>query len=70
MPLHWTHRVLSTRPPGKSLDAEFFNIYYWLGWVFLAAHQLSLVVVGRGCPLVLVLGLFIVVAFVVAEHRL
>ena len=49
----------------------FFNLlYYWLCWVFLAAHQLSVVVVSRGCSLVLVLGLFIVAASVVAKHRL
>ena len=35
--------------------------YFWLYWVFIAAHGLSLVVVR---------GLLIAMTFLVAEHRL
>ena len=44
--------------------------YFWLCWVFLAAHGLSLVVESRGCSLVVVRGLLIAVASLVAEHGL
>ena len=30
------------------LSTIFFKIYFWLCWVFTAAHGLSLVVVSRG----------------------
>ena len=36
----------------------------------IAACRLPLVVASRGCSLVVVCGLLIVVAFLVAEHRL
>ena len=49
----------------------------WLRWVFDAAHRLFvaspghyLVVASRGCSLVVVHGLHIVVASLVVEHRL
>ena len=41
----------------------------WLHWVFVAVHGLSLVAVSRGYS-VAVHGLLIVVASLVAEHRL
>ena len=54
--LHWKSRILTTGPPRKSL--YFFSfylfiiiiilIYFWLRWVFIAAHGLSLVVVSGG----------------------
>ena len=42
--------------------------YFWLRWVFHAAHMLSLVVAGRGYSLVAVLGLLIVTACLAAER--
>ena len=45
-------------------------VYFWLPWVFVAAHGLSLAVVIRGCSLVVVCMLLIAVASPVAEHRL
>ena len=42
---------------------------YWLCWVFVAAHGLSLFVASRGHSLVAVLRLLTVVASLVAEHR-
>ena len=43
----------------------FFNgIYFWLCWVFVAAHRLSLVVASRGYSLVEVCRLLIAVASV------
>ena len=44
--------------------------YFWLHWVVLAAHRLSLVVVSRLSSLAVVGGRLIVVASLVAEHRL
>ena len=40
-------------------------IYFWLCWVFVAAHGLSLVVASRGHSLVVVCRLLIAVAFLV-----
>ena len=37
-----------------------FTFYFWLCWVFMAVHGLSLVVVIRGYSLVVVLGLLCV----------
>ena len=39
-------------------------------WVFIAAPRLSLAAAGRGYSLVAVLGLLIVAASFVTEHRL
>ena len=49
----------------------FFNkfIYFWLHWVFVAAHGLSLVAASGGYS-VAVRGLLIAVASVVLEHWL
>ena len=44
-------------------------IYFWLCWVFVAAHGLSLLAESGGYSLVL-RGLLIAVASLVAEHRL
>ena len=41
-----------------------------LCWVFIAAPKLSLVAASRGYSLVAVLGLLIVLASFVTEHRL
>ena len=43
--------------------------YFWLYWVFVAMHRLSVVAGSRGYSLAVVLGLLIQVAFLV-EHRL
>ena len=43
-------------------------VYFWLCWVFIATHGLSLVVASGGCSLVTVQGLIIAVAS--AEHWL
>ena len=51
----------------------FFSLkifYFWLLWVFIAVHGLSLVAAMGGCSLVLVLGLLSAVASLVSEHRL
>jgi len=45
------------------------TIYFWLCWVFLAVHGLSLGVSGD-YSLVVVCRLLLAVASVVAEHRL
>ena len=44
--------------------------YFWLCWVFIAAHGFSLVAMSGGYSLVAVLRLLIVVASLVVEHRL
>ena len=43
---------------------------YWLHWVFIAAHGISIVVESGSCSLVVVHGLLISVASLVEEHRL
>ena len=50
----------------------FFNnfIYFWLCWVFIAAHRLSLVVVSGGYSLVAMHGRLIVAASLFGEHGL
>ena len=55
-----------------SMPFFFFKncIYFWLCWVFVAAHRLSLVVVSKDNSLVVVYGLLVVVASFVAKHRL
>ena len=45
-------------------------IYFWLCWVFVAAHGLSLVAVSGGYSSVAVRGLLIEVASLVVEHGL
>ena len=45
-------------------------LIYWLHWVFVAAHSLSLVAGGRGYSLAAVCGFLTVVASLVAEHKL
>ena len=37
-------------------------IYFWLHWVFIATHGLSLIVESKSYPLVVVHGLLIAVA--------
>ena len=43
-------------------------MYFWLHWVSVAVHGLSLVVTSRGSSLVAVCGLLITVVSLVAEH--
>ena len=62
-------------PYGFSLFFFLFNkfilfIYFWLCWVFVAAHGLSLVVVSRGLLFIAVCGLLIAMTSPVAEHGL
>ena len=45
-------------------------MYFWLHWVFVAAHGLSLVTASGAYSLAMVCGLLIVAASLVAEHRL
>ena len=49
---------------------EHIKNYFWMRWVFAAETQLSLVVVTGGSSLLVALRLLIVVASLVAEHRL
>ena len=44
--------------------------YFWLCWVFVAVHRLSLVVASRGYSVVAVHKLLIVVASLVVAHGL
>ena len=45
-------------------------IYFWLCWVFVAAHGVSLIVASKGLLFILVHRLLIAVACPVGEHRL
>ena len=46
------------------------NFFFWLHWVFVAAHSLLLVAESRGRLFVVVFGLLFPVASLVAEHGL
>ena len=48
----------------------FIYFYFWMHWVFISVHGLSLVVVCVGYSLVTVCGLLLVVVSPVTEHRL
>ena len=47
-----------------------YFIYFWLRWVFVAAHRLSLVVASGGYSSLAVHGLLIEVASLVVEYGL
>ena len=47
----------------------YLFILFWLYWIFVAVHMLSLVAASRGCSLIAMCGL-IAVGSLVAEHRL
>ena len=49
----------------------YFNdiINFWLIWVFVAVHRLSLIMLREGSSLLVVRGLLTAVAALVAEHR-
>ena len=50
---------------------NFIYFYFWLHWVFVAAHGLSLVMAGGDSYcLVAMHGLLIAEAFLVVEHKL
>ena len=49
---------------------SFMFNYFWLHWVFIALHGLSLVAVSRGYSLFPVYGFLFSMASLVAEHRL
>ena len=58
--------------PFRSIALFFFFFLFkivWFLWVFVAMCRLSLVVVSRGHSLVVVCGLLIQVASLVAEHQ-
>ena len=57
-------------PQAAGLSLFYLFIYFWLCGVFVAARGLSLVVASGGYSLFAVCGLLIVVASLVAEHRL
>ena len=61
----WSSELRAHQP--QSYQESFF---LWLHWVFLAVRRLSLVVASEGYSLVAVLWLPIVVASLVAKHRL
>ena len=48
----------------------YLFIYFWLSWVFLAMHGLSLVAVPGGYSLVAVCRPLVVMSSLAAEHRL
>ena len=52
------------------LFCDFIHFFICLHWVFVAAHGLSPAAVSRGCSLVVVSGLLVAVASLVAEYRL
>ena len=55
--------------PFLKINLFYLFIYFWLRWVFVAEHGLSLVEVSGGYSVV-VHGLLIAVASLIAEHDL
>ena len=49
---------------------KFLFIHFWLHWVTVAEHRLSLVAASRGFSLVALCGLLTAVASLVSEPRL
>ena len=75
----WGRGHCSTHITEEETDSFFFFfsdsflknfIYFWLRWVFVAAHGLFSCCGERGLLFVAVRGLLIAVASLVAEHRL
>ena len=62
-------RFLTREVPWSGFYISFF-LYFWPGWVFVAAHRLSLVKASGGYSLAAVCGLRPAAASLVAEHRL
>ena len=52
------------------LFKKILIIYFWLCWVFISVHRLSVAVMSEGCFLVSALGLLTAVASPGAEHGL
>ena len=71
-PLEWFIPLICINHSYHSFFFKYIYlfIYFWLRWVFIAAHWLSLVAASGGLLFVAVRGLLIVVASLVAEHRL
>ena len=63
--LYWHHMLL-----GFFFICIFLKIYFWLHWVFIALHGLSLVAASECDSLVAVCGLLIMVTSFIAEHGL
>ena len=59
-----------SRPQDLDFEKENYLFNFWLCWVFIAAHRLSLVLASRGCSLVAVFRLLIAVASLVVESGL
>ena len=54
----------------KKNKCIYLFIYFWLRWVFVAAHGFSLVVVSRGCSSLRCEGFSLRWLLLLAEHRL
>ena len=61
---------MSDGKQAETRDVGFFLIYFWLHWVFVALHSLSLVGVSGGPLFIAAHGLLIAVASLLVEHRL
>ena len=68
--------MLQAKPPPRPHEGEtqrpvfHLFVYFWLHWVFVAVHGLSLLVESGHYSLVALRGLLIEVASLVAEHGL
>ena len=67
MPLHFCYLLLNITTFFKKIN---LFIYFWLRWVFVAARGPSLVAASGGLLFVVVRGLLIAVASLVAEDGL
>ena len=58
----WRDNIVYLSSIDGHLDCSYLKKnYFWLCWVFVAAHRLSLVVASRDYSLIAVRGLFIMV---------
>ena len=57
-------------PDSSIFFFKIYLFYFWLCWVFVAPQVLSLVAVSRGYSFVMVHGVLIVVASLVADRWL
>ena len=70
-PLHWQADSQPLRHQGSPIFFNlFYFIYFWLRWVFVAAHGLSLVAASGGYSSLRCHGWLTAVASLVAEHGL
>ena len=52
------------------VETNFYEFYFWLYWLFVTVHELSLVAVSGGYSLVVVHELLTMVTSLMVKYRL